>query len=91
MDYIGKLFRANTRLILPTGHIVEPGETFRFLAGHASVNVPLWLAAGNAELVEDEPLKIPSGAPRGKPAAAPAAGGVAIEAPAPDDEKDGGA
>lgn len=72
MDYIGKTFRANTRLVLPTGHIVEPGEVFRFLAGHASVNVPMWLAAGNAELVADEPLPIPSGPPKGKPAAPPA-------------------
>jgi hypothetical protein len=71
MDYIGKTFKANTRLILPTGHIVEPGEVFRFLAAHASVNVPLWLAAGNAELVDDAPLPIPAGPPKGKPSGAP--------------------
>lgn len=69
MSYIGQLFRANTRLILPTGHIVEEGETFRFLAGHASVNVPLWLAAGNVTPIADAPLPIPGGAPKGKPSA----------------------
>lgn len=84
MDYIGKTFKANTRLILPTGHIVGPGEVFRFLAAHASVNVPMWLAAGNAELVADEPLPIPAGPPKGKPAPLPVP-------PVTEDAKDGGA
>lgn len=74
-ELIGKTWVAHTRLYLPTGHYVEAGQKFRLLAAHveAGISPEMWLRAGNAEPIGDEPLHIPGGAPKGKPVTPPVA------------------
>lgn len=60
-EYIGQTFEARTHIRLPRGRYVAPGETFRLLAMHVErgCRPDLWLAAGNAALVDDRPQRVP--------------------------------
>lgn len=72
-QYIGKVFVADTTLHLPTGHIAEPGTSFKLLAAHLAggIRPDLWLVAGNAHLAQDQNVRLTPAGP--KPAEAPTA------------------
>lgn len=75
-DYIGRTLRVlSSVLALPTGRDVLEGQTFKVLAEHVArgARPDLWIAVGNAEVVDDVPQRVPTPGRNGSAPAAPAA------------------
>lgn len=81
-QYIDKVFVANVTLHLPTGHIVDPGKSFRMLAAHieGGCRPDMWITTSAATLAPDQNVRLTASGPKApaakdSPAPSPAAPG----------------